>query len=154
VTIHMLMVKKEIKQHVEEMRNMANVLIPFTFPQVDFEEEQEVLLLKQRNIIFDGYDITICYSKANYDKYFLESLQIQSYYTPFLPFVLVCKLGRIFLGENNLAYVEFFRNGRKVYCWTIRSKNGQSLPPENKTKPGIYQGFKFNILQNDSIELF
>lgn len=148
------MTKKTLEQHVDEMKKLANILVSCTYPNVDFQEEQDVLLLKQRNISVDGYDITICLSKADYGDYFLESLQIQSYYTPFLPFNLVCKLGNIFFGKENLAYIEFFKNGRKVYCWTIKSKNGQSLPTDSKTKPANYQGFKFEILQSGAIELF
>lgn len=148
------MIKKSIDQHVLEMKKIANMLVACTYPQVDFQEEQDVLLLKQRNITVDGYDITICLSKADYGNYFLESVQIQSYYTPFLPFTLVCKLGKIFLGKENLAYIEFFKNGRKVYCWTIKSKNGKTLPTDNKTKPGSYEGFNFEILQTGAIELF
>jgi hypothetical protein len=143
-----------LEKQVEEMKGMAEWLIPFTFPEVIFSEEQEVLPLKQRNITLDGYEMIICYSKANYSSYFLESLQIQSYYSPFLPFTLVCKLGRAFLGKDNLSYIEFFRNGRKVYCWTIRSRDGRSLPPGNKSKMGSYEGFAYNILQPGSIDLF
>lgn len=148
------MVKGTLKQKVEEMKGMADMLIPYTFPKVTFSEETEVLPLKQRNVTIDGYELVLCFSKAKYDNYYLESIQIQSFHSPFLPFTLVCKIGRAFLGEENLSYIEFFRSGRKVYCWTLRSRNGRSLPPGNKTKPGSYEGFAYNILEPGSIELF
>ena len=147
------MEKKEINKHVSEMYLAAKLLVPFSFPKVDFSQEQEVILLKQRNIVVDSYEITICYSKADYDEYFLESLQIQSYYTPFLPFVLVCKFGRIFLGQENLGYLDFFRNGKKVYCWAIRSNDGKSIPQNKKTKLRSYEGFKFSIIENKTIDV-
>ena len=142
------------KQKIQEMKGIANMLIPYTFPQVTFNEETEVLPLKQRKITIDGYEVILCFSKAKYTDYYLESLQIQSYYSPFLPFTLVCKIGRAFLGKENLSYIEFFKSGRKVYCWTLRSRNGRSLPPGNKTKPGSYEGFAYNILEPGAIELF
>jgi hypothetical protein len=148
------MANTNLDKKVEEMKGIAEWLIPYTFPKVVFSEEQEVLPLKQRNVTLDGYEMVLCYSKADYDSYFLESLQVQSYYSPFLPFTLVCKLGRAFLGKENLSYIEFFRNSRKVYCWTIRSRDGRSLPPGNKTKPGSYEGFAYNILQPGTIDLF
>jgi hypothetical protein len=148
------MANTNLDKKVEEMKGMAEWLIPYTFPKVVFSEEQEVLPLKQRNVTLDGCEMVLCYSKADYDYYFLESLQVQSYYSPFLPFTLVCKLGRAFLGKENLSYIEFFRNSRKVYCWTITSRDGRSLPPGNKTKPGSYEGFAYNILQPGTIDLF
>lgn len=150
----MVMINNVLQQDVNEMKGMADLLIPYTFPRVDFKVEQEVLLLKQRSITVDGYDIIACYSKADYGHYFLESLQLQAIYTSFLPFTLICKLGRVFLGSSNLSYVEFFKNSRKVYCWTIKSRDGRSLLPDNQTKPGSYEGFEFNILQPGSVDLF
>lgn len=145
---------KTLPQAVEEMKSMAEVLLPFTFPVVDFKVEQEVLLLKQRTLTVDGYDILTCYSKAEYHDYFMESLQVQSAFAPFLPFTVVCKLGRVFLGLHGLSYIEFFRNNKKVYCWTLKSREGRPLPPDKQTKPGSYEGFEFSILQPGSVDLF
>ena len=144
----------DLKTTVKQMKSMARLLIPHTFPKVPFEHEQEVSVLKQRTLTVDGYEIVVCYSEALYPDYVLKSIQIQSYYTPFLPFVLVCKLGKVFLGTNNLSYIEFFRNNRKVYCWTIKTRNGRLLPPDKKTKPGNYEGFEFRILHPGSVDLF
>lgn len=148
------MEKKTLYQEVEEMRSLANMLVPHTFPLVDFKHEQDILMLKQRNLLIDGYDILVCYSKADYGTYFLESIQLQSAFAPFLPFNIVCKLGRIFLGSKNLSYIEFFKNNKKVYCWTIKSREGRSLQPDKKTKPGSYEGFEYTILHPGSVDLF
>lgn len=136
------------------MKTMSNRLVHLTFPKVDFKDEQEVLILKQRNMTLDGYELLVCYSKADYGEYFLESLQVQSLYAPFLPFTMVCKIGRAFLGCQHLSYIEFFRNNRKVYCWTVKSRDERPLPPDKKTKPGIYEGFEFNILQPGAVDLY
>ena len=143
-----------MKTTVNQMKSMARMLIPHTFPKVDFEHEQDVAILKQKTITVDGYEVVVCYSEALYPEYILKSIQIQSYYAPFLPFVVVCKLGKYFLGTNNLSYIEFFRNNRKVYCWTIKTRNGQLLPPDKKTKFGSYEGFEFRILHPGSVDLF
>ena len=134
---------------------MARQLVPLTYPKVHFSEEQEILILKQRQLTIDGYDVIVCYSEADYEKYLLRSLQIQSaQHGPFLPFTIVCKLGKIFLGSDNLSYIEFFRNNRKVYCWTVKCRGENILPPGSKTRPGSYEGFKFRILHPGSVDLF
>lgn len=143
-----------LSDKIQEMQDMATLLLPWTFPTVTFEEEQDVLVLKQRSMTIDGYDVTLCYSEADYEKYFLKSLQVQSSQAPFLPFNLVCKIGQEFLGNKNLSYIEFFRGNRKVYCWTVKVRNGVKLPPGKKTKLGTYEGFNFNILQPGSVDLF
>lgn len=146
-------IMSRLDQHVMELREMAQRLMPLTFPKVHFREEQEILPLKQQPIIVDGYETMICYSEADYGQYILKSVQVQSSQVPFLPFTVVCKIGKAFLGSENLSYIEFFRNSRKIYCWTVKSKNGSVLPPDVKTKPGQYEGFKFRILQNGSVDL-
>jgi hypothetical protein len=136
------------------MRKMAKMLLPHTYPVVPFSEEQEVLVLKQRTLLVDGYDIIVCYSEADYEEYLLKSLQIQASKAPFLPMALICKVGRAFLGSRNLSYIEFFRGNKKVYCWTVKARNGRILPPGKKTEPGSYEGFEFNILHPGSVDLF
>lgn len=148
------MVNNEISQAVTEMRAMANLLIPATFPKVTFKEEQEILLLKQRVMTIDGYEISICFSMADYGNNMLESLQLQGVFAPFLPFIVVCKLGRAFLGEENISYIEFFRNKRNVYCWTLRTVDGRPAPPDKAAKLGSYEGFNFNILEPGAVDLY
>jgi len=143
-----------LEKIVDEMSAMAKQLIPYTFPQVEFKEEQEVLVLKQRQITVDGYDTTVCFSEADYNDYILLSLQVQSVQAPFLPFTLVCKMGQAFLGFHHLSYIEFFRNNKKVYCWTIKKKNGNLMRPGKKTKAASYEGFDFRILHPGSVDLF
>ena len=141
-------------ESVDNAKKMARSLIPYTHPRVHYLEEQEVLLLKQRNLTVDGYEALILYSEADYGKYFLKSLQVQCANGPFLPFTVVCKLGRIFLGSDNLSYVEFYKNNRKVYCWTAKYRGENVLPPESQTTHGSYEGFQFRILHPSSVELF
>ncbi len=144
----------ELAKSVDNMKTVARFLVPYTFPKVPFGQEQEILALKHRSMTIDGYDMSVCYSEADYGQYTLKSLQVQSEHSPFLPFHLICKVGKIFLGSRGLSYIEFFRNNRKVYCWTVKSKNGSLLPPGKKTKPGYFEGFEFRILHPGSVDLF
>lgn len=129
------------------------MLIPHTFPKVPFEHEQDVLMLKQRRITVDGYEITLCFSRADYDDYYLDSLQIQNTSSPFLPFQLVCKLGRAFLGEENLSYVDFVKDSKKVYCWTLRVRDEKPLPPSKRSSEASYEGFEYSILAPGAVDL-
>jgi hypothetical protein len=138
---------------IEKMEAIADMLLPLTFPRVSFEEEQEIIMLKQHVVQIDGYYVVLCYSKTEYPRYLLKTIQIQSVYTPFLPFALVCKIGRRFLGSKHLSYVEFLRGSRKVYCWTVKIEEGQAMPPGRKTKPGSYEGFDYRILNPGSVDL-
>lgn len=144
---------EKLDRQIHRMEAMADMLIPFTFPEVPFEEEQQVLALKQHCVQVDGYNIVVCYSKADYEKYMLKTIQIQSIFTPFLPFSLVCKIGRKFLGSKHLSYVEFLRGSRKVYCWTIKVEDGEPMAPGKKTRPGSYEGFDYRILNPGSVDL-
>ena len=144
----------KLTKTIKDMRSMASTLIPYTYPKADFKDEQDVLCLKQRTITVDGYEVILCYSDAEYKEYVLSSLQIQPVQGPFLPFTLICKLGKEFFGYKNVSYIEFFRNNNKVYCWTIKSREGRRLFPGKKTKPSSYEGYKFRILHPGSVDLF
>lgn len=141
-------------QEVKEMRKMAETLLPHTYPNVPFKEEYEVLPLKCRNLLVDGYDIVVNFSISDYNKYFVESLQIQSAYSFFLPFTLVCKVARNFLGSDNLAFAEFTKNNKKIYCWTVRIKNGKAINPSKKSKPVVFEGFDYNASDPGSVNLY
>ena len=143
-----------LQKIVKEMSDMARMLVPHTYPLVDFQEEQDVMFLKQRHLAIDGYDLIICLSEADYGESTLISLQIQSAQGPFLPFALICKIGRAFLGEKHLSFIEFFRNNKKVYCWTIKKNGERLMRPAKSTKAGSYEGFDFRILHPGSVDLF
>ena len=144
----------KLRKHVSEMKSMAELLVPYTFPMVDYEDEQEVLILKQRQITVDGYEIVVALSRANHKKFHLVSLQIQSATSPFLPFNLVCNLARVFLGPRHLAYVEFLKDGRKFYCWTLRiTPEGRFLLPSKETEPSSYEGFEYNVLNPSDVDV-
>ncbi len=135
-----------LSRHITEMKNMANILMPYSFPITTFSEELIISPLKQRVIVVDGYDIMATYSKLGFPSHYSDNLQIQSMHSPFLPFNLVCKLGKSFLGEENLSYLEIFREGKKWYCWTTKTVDGKTIPPNEDSEFTTYEGFKYSIL--------
>ena len=103
----------------------------------------------------DGYDLTISYSKADYGTHYLEILQIQGYNIPFLPFNLICKLGKAFLGSDCLTLIEVIKSSRKLYCWTlyINKENGECIdPPESK--PCTFEGFNFSAMNPKLVNFY
>lgn len=144
----------EIKDSIDSMKAMADYLLPYTFPNVSFKEEQQVLCMKQRVVQVDGYDITVCFSRADYKKYILQTLQLQSPQVPFLPFNIVCKIGQMFMGRKHLSYIDFFKNNKKVYCWVSKFVGDKKLPPNNNSQLTSYEGFDFHLLHPGSVDLF
>jgi len=140
-------------EQIISLKKMAQMLIPYTFPLVDFREEHVILPLKQAMLKVDGYDLVLHYSIADYKRHYLETVQIQSTTLPFLPFSLVCKIGKRFLGTKSLSYVDLYKEDKKLYCWTLkRSKLGDILKPrKGETKITEYEGFSYNILNPKSI---
>lgn len=136
---------------IQRMKSIADMLVPYTFPEVSIEEEKEVACLKQAEFCIDGYRVVLAFSRSKYENHLLDTLQIQSANGWFLPFNLVCKLGELFLGSKNLAYIDFFRRSRKVYCWAVKTSNDCTVPPGNKTKEASFDGFNFRVLDAGSL---
>lgn len=146
-----------LKQHIKEMKALGEYLVPYTYPQGSLDVEKDIKILKQRNIIINGYDIVVCYSKANYGESFLETLQIQGQHYPFLPFNVVCKIGIEFLGDNCLSLIEVVKQGRKLYCWTIQTdkQDGTCIAPnEDASVPCSYQGLDFSSVNPNDVQFY
>jgi len=137
---------KKLDDIVTEMRAISQQLVRYTFPKVAIQEEQEILPLKVRSVDIDGYEVVVSFSRAEYKKDFVESLQIQARYSLFLPFNVVCKLGIAFLGDKYLAYTDFFKEDHKIYCWMIRLENNQVVPPTTKAVPASFENFDYYML--------
>lgn len=138
----------------DDMYNMAEMLIRHTWPIGKFEDEKDVLCLKQKIVDVDGYEIILCFSRADYGDFYVDSLQIQSCRTPFLPFRIVCKMAKLFFGENMVSYVEFFKSNKKVYCWVIKHDDTGYLDPSNQTVSAEHEGYEYKILDPSTVDLF
>lgn len=149
--------KPKLNDIIRNVRALGEMLIPYNFPQSLSKMEDDLAIFKEREIIIDGYPIILHYQKADYEKYFLESLQIYGTNSPFLPFNLICKLGKRFLGSKYLSLVEIFKENRKIYIWSVCvNKDGKSIPsPEELvTEECEFEGFNYLYMQPSQIEFF
>ncbi len=80
------------KDVINEMTNLGNFLVPYTYPIVSLNDEKDVKILKYRELVVDGYELSIIYSKADYGEHYMEVVQVEGLLAPFLPFNLVCKI--------------------------------------------------------------
>jgi len=124
---------EKLEDVVERMRDFAHRSEHLTFPQVPLAEEYIILPLKIRHFHIDGYEVILNFSRSIHNDRAVECLQIQSAYTPFLPFDLVCKLGFAFLADEHLCFTEFMKGRHKLYCWTLLFCDGETLSPDGAT---------------------
>ena len=129
---HMFSIKS-FKDTVKEMKSFGEFLIPYNRPKVTQQDEDEVNFLKAREAIVDGYHLVLYYSKSDWDTHYLEVVQATGRYTPFLPFSLVCKIGKRFLGDQQLSYLDSVSGNKKTYCWTVaKDKSNNPIPAPYK----------------------
>lgn len=140
---------------VSQMRRMGEILMPYTYPMTPKAEAEDIGCLKLRDVMIDGYQVYVNYTKGDYGDYYLESVEILGKNAPFLPFVLVCKIAKAFLGEEHLAYVDFWHENRRHYCWTL-AKDEDDVPMAGPFKVdmghGEYEGLEYSVLPNGGID--
>jgi len=149
---------EKLNDIIEQMRSVGEYIMPYSFPHVPVSMEDESLIIfRQRDAVIDGYSITVNYQKSDYGEVFMETLQIFGTKTPFLPFNLVCKLGKRFLGSANLSLVELFKNNRKIYIWTVWvDKQGKPTysPYEVETEECTFEGLQYSYMQPNQVDFF
>lgn len=134
---------RSLDDHIEEMKNIADHLVEYTFPMVDLQESKEIDCLKQRSIFVDGYSIGVHFSRVDFGEYYFEKLELVSVNTPFLPMFLVCKIGAKFLGSNGLRLTKQYASNRRIYTWDVKvDKTGRPLPSSEETEN--FEGFVFS----------
>jgi hypothetical protein len=117
-------------------------------------DADDIAFLKLNSIMLDGYEIYVQYNKGDYGNYYLESVEVIGRYAPFLPFILVCKVVKAFLGKDHLAYVDFFHDNRRHYCWTLaKNKDDEPIPGPFKVEmeAGEYEGLEYSVLPHGGI---
>lgn len=141
---------------VREMKSLGDVLVPFNFPKMPLSGwEDDLGIFKAREVVIDGYSIFLHYQKSDYDDYLIETLQIHNRKSPFLPFNLICKIGRRFLGSKNLSLIEIYKEHRKIYIWTVCSdRQGNSVPIPNQplTESCEFEGLQYTYMQPKNID--
>lgn len=146
----MLRKDRSFDEVVKNMKSMASMLIPYNYPLNPlalFEEDLEIF--KERDAAIDGYSIILHYQISDYDSYYLRTLQIYNKIGPFLPFNLVVKIAKKFLGEEQLSLVEVFKSNRKIYCWSLavdKENKPVETPYISDSHPCFFEGFKYLYL--------
>ena len=146
------MTTKTLLENRREMKAISRFLIKNTVPLVSIIEDQSVSVLKQRRLTVDGLDVLAYFTISAFANFEIHTFHVSSVLTPFLPFSLVCKLGRFFLGSKNLSYLEFFNGDRKVYCWTVKMQDGKPVQTTKEVAQGSYEGFEYNVLNPSSVK--
>lgn len=119
---------RDLNTIVKDLKNASKLIIELTYPKASTLEEANYDFLRSSRACIDGFLLNIYYTKSEYDDHFFETVQIIGEYSPFIPFHVVFKIGKAFLGEENLSLTEFFQKNRKVYCWNmITGKDGQQM---------------------------
>lgn len=143
---------------IREIKSLGEVLIPFNYPLKAISSwEDDLAIFKQRDIVVDGYQLFIHYMKSDYNDYFIETLQIHNIKHPFLPFHVICQLGKRFFGKNNLSLIEIIKEHRKIYIWSYcTDKNGNSMPVQNQSdiENCEFEGLQYQYLQAKNIDFF
>lgn len=147
----MLFPIKNFDEIVKEIKSFGEFLMPYSQPKVSPPDDEDVNFIKAREVTIDGYSVVVYYSKNDWPTHYMEVLQITGKYAPFLPFSLVCKIGKKFLGDKHLSYVDFTRDERKTYCWTAASDRTNNPIPapykqESLSDDCIYEGLCYKCL--------
>lgn len=147
---------RDFEDWVEVMRNFGDQLVPYSTPFTDAAMDEVLNLAKVKMMQVDGYVVVLVYSKNDHDDHFIESVQIAGKEMPFLPFHLVLKIGKKFLGASNLALVEYPRDGCKIYCWICcTDKHGRPVPyPYSNGEPCQYEGVVYNYLDPSQVQMY
>jgi hypothetical protein len=137
---------------------MGDMLVPYNFPLGDPNVEDDINPLKTTEVVVDGYPIVVHYSKADYGSHYLITFQVLGQNAPFLPFNVVVKLAKKFLGSKDLSLVELLKDNRKIYCWTVTmTKEGESmllLQDEEDSEHCIYEGFEYVYMRPDKVSFY
>ena len=135
---------RNLQTIARDLKAASNLIVNFTFPKISPSEESDFDFLRSATICVDGSLINIYYTKSDYNSHFFETVQIIGEHSPFIPFLVVLKVGKVFLGDGTLTLTEFYQKNRKVYCWNlITNKDGE------KFESILIQGEKCNFEGHD-----
>lgn len=147
----------KLDEIIKEMKSLGNVLVPFNYPKTLITWEDDLAIFKAREVTIDGYNLFLHYQKSDYNEYLIETLQIHNTKHPFLPFNLICKIGKRFLGSKHLSLIEIFKDHRKIYIWSVcldRSEKPVPIPNQYDTESCEYEGFHYIYMQPKNVDFF
>lgn len=145
---------KNFDMIVDRVKKMGEVLLPYNYPLTTPAEEDEISVLKVTEMLVDGYEIMLHYSKNFYKDHYLETMQVLSKSSPFLPFNLVVKLAKKFFGNDHISLVEVLKEGKKIYCWTrIVDLSGNILEYSIEKERLEFEGFEYDYVSPNNINI-
>lgn len=150
------MENNSLEKTIKEIKSLGDILVSYNYPVASIDLEEDLQILKLRQITIDGYDIMICYSKADYEDKYCISLQIFGRYSVFLPFNVVSKVAKSFLGEKELSLTEIYQNNRKIYCWCLWANKTDNTPVsfEGRSEKCEYEGWYYKYLEAKEINFY
>lgn len=108
---------------IEDFKRAEDVLTPYTMNDNDDN------VLRTNVIEIDGYSVKLKFKRIDHGPFYTENLTLMSEFGSFLPFHLVAKLGKKFLGKYKLMLSESYEQDRKIYEWTVAlDKEGRPTP--------------------------
>lgn len=134
---------------VHEMKSLGGFLADFSFPSVSSKDEDDISILKTRDVVVDGYEVVLHYGKQKFENgKSTECLQVLARRAVFLPFYVVSKLVQRFLGRQHLYFIDIYVNNKKVYCWTLsRDASGKVISTDQEVVKELdFEGLKFSYL--------
>lgn len=139
------------KQHVKDMKIMAQFLVPYSPPNAP--DDDDITFFKQREIVADGYTLAVQLSRIEHKDHdaYLDVVSLTGKYMPYLPMPLLCKVAEGFLGNKELTFTEVTQNGRKYYSWMVLyNLNGTPISNDfiGEGVVETYNGLKFIRCQN------
>lgn len=146
-----------IQKTIDRMKKIGEMLSSKTFPNCELGEDEDLILLKSTEIVIDGYTVILFYSVSEYKDHKIKTLQIYSKNHYFLPFNLVCKIVKKFLGEKYISLLEVFSSNRKVYCWTMicdKEENPVMNPYDGYYIKKEFEDFNYYLMEPDKINFY
>lgn len=154
----MLYKQKPVDEIIENVRNVGEMLVPYNFPLSPPPGPVDDLeIFKTTEFMVDGYSLVTHYQKGYYHDHFVETVQIYGQITPFLPFSVICKVAKKFLGSHELSLVEKFQDNRKIYCWSVCvDESGKPIPSpyDVEVEKCSYEGFNYLYMQPNQVNFF
>lgn len=148
--------QRPLAEMVRQARGMGEILIRYNYPLAPKSDHDVLAVLKITELMIDGYETYVQYNKSDYGNYYLETIEVVCKNSPFLPFIVLCKLAKAFLGDQHLAYLDYFVENRRRYVWNVaKDKDDKVVPGPYKVemKDCEYEGLRYQSLPTDSVDI-
>lgn len=139
---------KNLEEATKYLGLFAKILIPYSYPSVPVEVEEDFLPYKTWNFMIDGYDICCHLTEFKISDSIIQNLQVFPKKLYVLPFHLSIKIAVAFLGKDDLVTFHVIKDGHLVSCWTKLKKHSDSgtVSVKNSIPSESYMGIDYGII--------